>query len=95
VARHLDGLLSECIRDGAFIEAAFAQDDRDAMAETVEREPGIDAGLSRSSVWRHLRHEARKPLTVQGLPSELAHNVIASWLGASFRIVRNGVGAGQ
>jgi hypothetical protein len=35
-----------------------------------------------------LRQEARKPLTVQGLPSEFAHNVMASCSGA-FLFVAN------
>jgi hypothetical protein len=42
-----------------------------------------------------LRQDALKPLVVQGLPSELAHSVIASCDGASAKIAVNGDGHGQ
>ena len=41
------------------------------------------------------RHDARNPLSVHGLPSELAQSVKASCRGASIRIACNGAGQGQ
>ena len=42
-----------------------------------------------------IRQEARKPLTVHGLPLELAQSVIASWAGAAARMAVSGAGQGQ
>jgi len=86
--RHLDG-----ISNRAFVKSALAQNDRNGVAQAVQRQTGFDlTGLFQPQAQRPPRST---PSTVHGCPSEFAHSVIASCSVASAKASRSGVEAGQ
>ena len=67
VARHLDSLLSQGIRNGSFVETALPENHRDRVPESVQRQ-ACPMRPAFSSLWRTAPMNARNPLSVQGRP---------------------------
>jgi hypothetical protein len=61
-----------------FVCSRFSQDHRDGVSEPVKGEASTDLFFI-LHLMRSLRQEARKPLSVDGWPFELAQSVMASW----------------